>query len=70
MAELRFKVEVPSKLESKFRAALEKVVSEFIEELEFSVAREILSRSKLTEKRARELSDEVKRNIARRHGVL
>lgn len=69
MPELEFKVDVPPKLEPKFEAALERVVNGFIEELEFSVARDILSRSELTEEQAKELADEVKKGIARRHGV-
>lgn len=70
MKGLEFKVDVPPKLESKFEAALERVVAEFIEDVEFSVAREILSRSELTEKQAKELSRDIKKGIAKRHGVL
>ncbi len=69
MAEVIVKVDVPSKLESRFGAALEKVVNEFVNELEFSVAKEILSKSRLTEKQAKAFSDEVKIDVAKRHCV-
>jgi hypothetical protein len=70
MAELRLKVDVPAELESKFETALERIVSEFIEELEFSVARDILSKSKLTREQADKFADEVKEGMAKRHGLI
>ncbi|GAG04399.1 unnamed protein product, partial [marine sediment metagenome] len=69
MTELRFTVEVPSKLENKFEVALERIIREFIEELEFSVTRDILSKSKLTKKQADKFADEVKEGMAKRHGL-
>jgi len=65
MTELKFTVNVPSKLESEFVAALERVIKEFIDELEFSVARDILSKSKLTKKQADKFADEVKKGMAK-----
>ncbi len=70
MVEVKLKVEVPPALEPKFEQALERVTKAFIEELEISVARDILSKSKLTEKQAREFGEEVKTGIAKRHGLL
>lgn len=70
MVEVKFKVDVPPELESEFRVAVERVVGGLIDELEFSVAREILSKSKLTEKQAEKLARDVKKRIARKHGVL
>jgi transcriptional regulator GlxA family with amidase domain len=69
MADVKIRVEVPTGLEEEFKEALEQVVGEFIGELRFSVARRILSRSKLTEQQARELAERVKEGIAERHGV-
>lgn len=69
MTELKFKVEVPSKLEKKFGEALEKIVESFIEDLEFSVAKDILSKSKLTKKQADEFADEVKKGMSKKHGL-
>lgn len=62
-------MDVPSKLEGKFEVALERIIKEFIEELEFSVARDILSKSKLTKKQADKVADEVKKGMAKRHGL-
>ena len=70
MAEVVVKLDVPQSLESKFSKALDKVVNEFVEKLKFSVAKEILSKSELTEKQAKKLADEVKLGIAKRHGLL
>jgi hypothetical protein len=70
MAEIELKVEVPQALEPKFERALERVTKAFIEELEISVARDILSKSKLTEEQARELGEEVKTGIAKMHDLL
>ena len=70
MAEVIVKLDVPQSLESKFGKALDKVVNEFVEKLKFSVAKEMLSKSELTEKQAEKLADEVKSGIAKRHGLL
>ena len=70
MAEVIVKVDVPEQLENKFSKALDKVVSEFVERIRFSVAKEILSKSQLTEEQAAKIADDVKLGIAKRHGLL
>ena len=70
MTEVIVKVDVPQSLEVKFGRALDKVVNEFVEKLKFSVAKEILSKSQLTEKQAKKLADDVKLGIAKRHELL
>jgi len=70
MAEVVIKVDVPEQLENKFSKALDKVINEFVERLRFSVAKEILSKSQMTEKQAAKLADDVKLGIAKRHGLL
>ena len=70
MAELIIKVDVRDKLESEFKSALKRVVDKFMQEVDFSLANKILSKSKLTEKQAKELADEVKEAVAKRHGVI
>jgi len=70
VAELIIKVDVPDKLESEFKSALKRVVDKFMQEVDFSLANKILSKSKLTEKQAKELADEVKEAVAKRHGVI
>jgi len=46
-----------------------KVAQAFLEELEIAVARRILSKSELSEEKAKEIGEEVKEGIARRHGL-
>ncbi len=70
MAELLIKVDVPDKLESEFKAALKRVVDTFVNSVELSLAQEIISKSRLTEQQAKELADEVKIAVAKKHGVL
>ena len=70
MAEVVIKVDVPNKLESEFKSALKEVVNKFVNEIEFSLAAKILSKSKLTEKQAKALAEEVKLDVAKRHGVI
>ena len=69
MSEVIFKVEIPSELKERFEIALDTVVKEFIEDLEFSLARDILSKSKLTKAQAFKFAEEVKSGIARRHSL-
>ena len=70
MTEVIVKVDISPKLKDEFKMALNKVVNEFIEDIEFSLAERILSKSKLTRKQAFKLADEVKLAMAKRHGVL
>ena len=69
MAELVFKVDISPELKDDFEAALNKVVNEFIEDVEFSLAERILSKSRLTKKQAFKLADEVKLSEAKRLGL-
>ena len=69
MAEVVFKVDISPALKDKFESALDKVVNEFIEETEFALADDILSKSELTEKQALKLADELKQRVAKRHGI-
>ena len=67
MAEVVFKVDISPELKDKFETALDKVVKQFVRRLKFSIADEILSKSKLTEKQAFELADDLKERVAKRH---
>ena len=69
MAELKFKVDISPELKDDFEAALNKVVNEFIEDVEFSLAERIVSKSKLTKEQAFELADDVKSSMAKGHGI-
>jgi hypothetical protein len=60
MSEIVLRVDVPSRMESEFRTALKRVVTCFIDELEYSAARELLTKSKLSPKHAEELASEAK----------
>jgi len=67
MPEIALKLEVPAGLESKVGFAVDRVLSEFLDEIQFSIARDILEESKLTEEQAKELGKEVSAAVARRH---
>ena len=70
MPEVVLRVEVPPGLEQEFKIALERLTTEFIDELKLSVARNILSKSELTEELAKKFADEVKEGMAKRHGLI
>jgi glutamate mutase epsilon subunit len=55
MSELKFKAGISPELKDDFEAALQKVANEFIEDVEFSLAERIVSKSKLTKEQAFEL---------------
>ncbi|MCK4491637.1 MAG: hypothetical protein KAU03_03380 [Candidatus Altiarchaeales archaeon] len=67
MEEITLKLDVPAGLEPKFELAVERILNEFLEEIQFSLAREILEESKLTEEHAKELGREVSEAVAKRH---
>ncbi len=59
MAEISFKVDIPSEFEREFKLALAKIVKELINKLELAIAEEIISKSKFSEQDAEELSEKV-----------
>ncbi len=67
MEEIIIKLEVPQGLEDKIKVVIERVVKEIIEEIEFSLAKEILEGSELTEEQARDLGKEVNTAVAKKH---
>lgn len=67
MAEVVFKVDIAPELKEKFETALDKVIKQFVRRLKFSIADEILSKSKLTEEQAFKLADDLKERVAKRH---
>jgi len=67
MPEIALKLEVPAGLENKVGFAVDRVLSEFLDEIQFSIARDILEESQLTEEQAKELGKEVSAAVARRH---
>jgi len=67
MAEVVLKLEVPTGLEDKVGSAAERVLTEFLEKIQFSIAREIPAESELTEEHARELGKDVSAAVAKRH---
>ena len=69
MAELKFKVDISPELKDEFREALNKVVNEFVEDVEFSLAERIVSKSRLTKGQAFKLANEVKLGVAKKHGL-
>jgi len=67
MPEIALKLEVPAGLEDKVGFAVERVLSEFLDEIQFSIARDIVGESKLTGEQAKELGKEVSAAVAKRH---
>lgn len=60
MAEINIKVDVPEEFKEKFELALAKLMNSLVKELELSVAKGIVSKSKFTEKDAEQLANKVK----------
>ena len=58
-----------TELKDEFEIALNRVLNEFVEDVEFSLAERIASKSKLTKEQAFKLADEVKSAVAKRHGI-
>ncbi len=69
MEELVIKVEIPVELKERFEVALSKVLRSFVRNVEFSMANEILSKSEMSDEQIRELSDNLKNRVAKRHGL-
>ena len=69
MAEVIIKIDIPIELKSEFELALSKVVKQFIRRLEFSMIKDIMSKSQLTEEQADKLANELKERVAKRHGL-
>lgn len=67
MSEIALKLDVPTGYENKIGIAVERILNEFLEGIQFSIAREILKESELTEEQAKELGKEVSREVAKRH---
>jgi len=59
MEEIVFKVDIPSEFREKFEQELSRIVSALVKEIEFSIAKDIVSKSKFTEKDAKELASKV-----------
>ncbi|MBS3077033.1 hypothetical protein J4233_02055 [Candidatus Pacearchaeota archaeon] len=67
MAEIVIRVEVPLELKSTFELALAKVVKQFIRRARFSVLEDVMSKSNLTDEQIKDLSDDLKERVAKRH---
>ncbi len=63
MTEIVVKVDVPSEFKDRFELVLAKLMQSLVRELELSVAKEIVSKSKFTERDAEELSNKVKASM-------
>ena len=67
MQEINIKVDIPAEFKERFESALTESIKSFAKELEFSMVESILSKSKLTEKQALKLGDELKERVWERH---
>ena len=63
MEEICIKVDIPVEFKKEFELALAKVVKSIVKEVEFSIAKDIVSKSKFTEKDADELAEKVKSSM-------
>ncbi|MCD6402347.1 hypothetical protein J7L36_00630 [bacterium] len=62
-------MELPAGMEKEFKESLKVITQAFLEELELSVAKKILSKSELSEEKAREIGEEIKEGVAKRYGL-
>ena len=73
MEEIIVKLDIPLRFKKEFKLALANVVKEMVLKLKLSIARDIISKSRFTEKDADELSDKVKlsmHNDLRKKGFI
>lgn len=69
MEEIVIKLDMSDELARILKPTLEKALKDIIFDLKFSIADAITSKSTLTEKQIKELSDEIKESVAKRHGL-
>lgn len=69
MAEITIKIDVPQELKKEFEVALVKAMKNFKRDLEFAIADAITSKSKLTEEQVKELSEQLKERVVKKHGL-
>jgi len=67
MADLTLRLDVPEGFEDRAKLLLERLFKQIQEEIKFSLARDILEQSELTEEQAEELGREVSSATAKRH---
>jgi len=69
MAEIEIKLDVPAELKTVFELALAKALKQLAREVRFAMLDDIMSESELTEEQIKELSDGLKKRVAKRHGL-
>jgi len=70
MEEIVIKLDIAPELRERFELALAEVVKQFVKTLKLSLAKEIVSKSKLTEEQALELAKEVNKSLHKRYKKL
>ena len=70
MEEIKIKVDIPAEFKQEFKLALAKVVKSLVEQIEFSIAKDIVSKSKFREQDADELANKVKSSVHKRYKKL
>ena len=70
MAEIKIKVDVPEEFKERFELVLSKSMKSLVREMEFSAAKEIISKSKFTEEDANKLAEEVKASLHKKYKEL
>ena len=67
--EFCIKLDIPTEFKREFELALAKVLKQFVRRVEFTIADEMLSKSKLTDEQISKLSGELKQKVAKQHGL-
>lgn len=63
MEEIRIKLDIPVEFKQEFSLALSRIVERFVREMDLTITKDIISKSKLTEQDAEDLSKEVKKSL-------
>lgn len=66
MEEIVIKLDIPSEFKKEFELALAKALRNLVMDVEFGIADALLSKSKLTEEQVKELSDNLKKRVAKK----
>ena len=70
MEEIIVKVDIPTEFKQEFKLALAKVVESLVKQIEFSIAKDIVSKSKFSEEHAIKLSKEVNKSLHKKYKKL
>jgi len=67
MGKILFEIEIPEGMDEEVKSAVKELLEVFIRETKFSIAKNILKESRLTEEQAMKLAKEVNLSVAKKH---